>query len=599
MPTKKTTEDTLKLLEPANPMRRIRQGIENHSFITKPTATAQKHEQTHTKYGTDAIDSILDEGALGLTTRGDIVFLGATDLARLAVGNADEFLGSDGTDPSWRTAAQVMASLSGEAAAPFSMNSQRITDLADAIDPTDAVNLRDVLDHVGITLNYWLSNQTLVELLVNSEAALTETPSSTPETLSTITFKSSIADTPTPFDINPGSIVELHFAALVAAGGGRSLGLHAVFGYMDSDSANFVQIGSDSDSTDALSTDKTSYTLHMHVDSAIEVPAGKRLWLKFVSTSLSGGGSYPQISVYYDDPAHHLIFGVAGSVLGNFLLLSGSRAMTGELDMGTDKIINVVDPTANQDAATKKYVDDEVAGAGGAMATDALWDAVGDLAVGTGANTGAKLAVGADNLYLKVATNTPGWEALDISEDATPTAGGPIDMNGNDINNGGVVFLTEQAAAEADVTGKGQLWVKTATPNSLWFVDDTGQEYRMGGSFIAREPTYALIDTSRTTQVEWTDIDLSSYIPATARWAVLFLSNDTVSFTSGTIWFGVRDNGTSSEAGPIVYMGRVTGDRTGLYVIVGCDTSQIIEYKIRISGTATINSFMGVIGHIE
>lgn len=39
-------------------------------------------------------------------------------------------------------------------------------------------------------------------------------------------------------------------------------------------------------------------------------------------------------------------------------------------------------------------VDIETAAAGG-MATDALWDAAGDLAVGTGANTAAKLTIGA------------------------------------------------------------------------------------------------------------------------------------------------------------------------------------------------------------
>jgi hypothetical protein len=39
------------------------------------------------------------------------------------------------------------------------------------------------------------------------------------------------------------------------------------------------------------------------------------------------------------------------------LPLDGTRAMTGALDMGTDKIANVVDPTLAQDAATKNYVD--------------------------------------------------------------------------------------------------------------------------------------------------------------------------------------------------------------------------------------------------
>jgi outer membrane murein-binding lipoprotein Lpp len=40
-----------------------------------------------------------------------------------------------------------------------------------------------------------------------------------------------------------------------------------------------------------------------------------------------------------------------------FLKLDGSRAMTGILDLGTHKIINVVDPTDPQDVATKAYVD--------------------------------------------------------------------------------------------------------------------------------------------------------------------------------------------------------------------------------------------------
>jgi hypothetical protein len=36
-------------------------------------------------------------------------------------------------------------------------------------------------------------------------------------------------------------------------------------------------------------------------------------------------------------------------------------------------------------------------GAGGSVATDAIWDAAGDLAVGSGANTAAKLSIGATN----------------------------------------------------------------------------------------------------------------------------------------------------------------------------------------------------------
>ncbi|KKK98917.1 hypothetical protein LCGC14_2637970, partial [marine sediment metagenome] len=39
-------------------------------------------------------------------------------------------------------------------------------------------------------------------------------------------------------------------------------------------------------------------------------------------------------------------------------LIDGSRAFTGEQSMGTNKLTSVVDPTSDQDAATKKYHDD-------------------------------------------------------------------------------------------------------------------------------------------------------------------------------------------------------------------------------------------------
>lgn len=42
----------------------------------------------------------------------------------------------------------------------------------------------------------------------------------------------------------------------------------------------------------------------------------------------------------------------------------------------------------------------DLIGAGGAVATDAIWDAAGDLAVGSGADTAARLAIGASNTHL-------------------------------------------------------------------------------------------------------------------------------------------------------------------------------------------------------
>jgi hypothetical protein len=64
----------------------------------------------------------------------------------------------------------------------------------------------------------------------------------------------------------------------------------------------------------------------------------------------------------------------------------------------------------------------------------------------------------------------------DLADDTTPQLGSALDGQGNDLNNLGVVFLTEQAAAEIDVAGKGQFWVKDSTPNIPYFTDDAGND---------------------------------------------------------------------------------------------------------------------------
>jgi hypothetical protein len=44
----------------------------------------------------------------------------------------------------------------------------------------------------------------------------------------------------------------------------------------------------------------------------------------------------------------------------------------------------------------------------------------------------------------------------------------------------GSVTLKEQAAADSDTAAYGQIWVKTGTPNTLWFTDDAGTDAQLG-----------------------------------------------------------------------------------------------------------------------
>ena len=43
----------------------------------------------------------------------------------------------------------------------------------------------------------------------------------------------------------------------------------------------------------------------------------------------------------------------------------------------------------------------------------------------------------------------------------------------------GTLSLKEQAEAESDTAGEGQIWVNTATPNELWFTDDSGKDQKV------------------------------------------------------------------------------------------------------------------------
>jgi hypothetical protein len=60
----------------------------------------------------------------------------------------------------------------------------------------------------------------------------------------------------------------------------------------------------------------------------------------------------------------------------------------------------------------------------GAGSSDTIWDSKGDLAVGTGSDTAVALAIGTDNYVLRVATDTPAWEAeFDATSPSTQAFG--------------------------------------------------------------------------------------------------------------------------------------------------------------------------------
>ena len=60
-----------------------------------------------------------------------------------------------------------------------------------------------------------------------------------------------------------------------------------------------------------------------------------------------------------------------------------------------------------------------------------------------------------------------------------------LTITGTQLVGEGSLKLKEQAAADGDTAAYGQVWVKTATPNELWFTDDAGTDVPISTPFSA------------------------------------------------------------------------------------------------------------------
>jgi len=112
----------------------------------------------------------------------------------------------------------------------------------------------------------------------------------------------------------------------------------------------------------------------------------------------------------------------------------------------------------------------------------------------------------------------------------------------------------------------------------------------------------ALSDEERTTNLDWTVLDLTAYTSANAKFALLqlnFRAQD--AGTAYDSWLQVRKNGTTPDYMPFICINNAEPDwsmRT-LCPILGLDADRRIQYRIDVATGATVDSWIDVLGYVE
>jgi hypothetical protein len=88
---------------------------------------------------------------------------------------------------------------------------------------------------------------------------------------------------------------------------------------------------------------------------------------------------------------------------------------------------------------------------------------------------GANITTAAGDMCMVISLGSGNWQVPWYVRADGRTVGGPV-------------FIKEQADADADVAGYGQVWVDTNTPNHLYFTDDAGTDFRLSsGTLLNRQ----------------------------------------------------------------------------------------------------------------